>query len=395
MLSSLMALANQIAANDMLLNATRQVRQPGIILGPISKLLGFISDFCFKMVYSITPIASLGITIIFFTIIVKILLFPLAIKGQKSMLKTQKLQPKIQAIQEKYKDSKNNPELQQKMSMEMSSLYKDNKINPLSGCLPLLIQMPILFALYYVIQQPEAYIPQIAQVINDITSFVSTNMVQLKEAFISVYQSLGDGNLPMDQIQFLMNVLQNQEMYYIDVGTVEGITKGVNAMTEVDMENFIATFFSQYPQFLQSQSSVFVELNQLLTLKDEIYNFGFLNLVQAPGFKFPGILVPVITWLTTYLSYKVSMSIQSKNNKASANDMMQSSQKMMTMIFPFMMAFTSISIPSGLGLYWNVTNIIQIGQQWTLNKFFSTDKFKDDENIIEAKEVKKPKKKGV
>lgn len=391
MLSSLMTLAAQASVSVTLFAANQTVRQPGMIVGPIAKLLGVISNVCFNLVYAITPIASLGITIILFTIVIKLLLFPLSIKQQKSMIKTQQLQPKIKALQDKYKNS-TDPESQQKMSLEMSALYKENKINPFSGCLPLLIQMPILFALWYVIQQPEAYIGQIAQVINDITIFISGNLDGFKTALIDIYQNLS--NIPLDQALALKPILEAQQVYGVDVATISGATQAINAMSASDMSNFMTTFFYQLPS---SQSSVMVELSKLMTLKSEIYNFGFLNLVETPGFKFPGIIVPLVTWLTTYLSYKVSMTIQQGKGQSDPNDMMQKQQKMMMMIFPFMMAFMTINLPSGLGLYWNVTNLIQIGQQIVLNKYFSVDHNKEND-IIDSSEIKKsskPKKKGV
>lgn len=380
---SFMTLFSQIATNSISLT-TMPVRRPGAILGPIATLLGIISNFCFNIVYAITPVASLGITIIFFTIIVKALLFPLSIKQQRSMIKTQLLQPKLKAIQDKYKDAKD-PELQQKMNLELSAVYRENKINPFSGCLPLLFQMPILFALYYVVQQPEFYITQISDVLNNISQFIELNLNPIKEALISVYTNLGDGNMPMEQIQYVMRVLETQEMYGIDVATVNGITQGINAMSVADMQTFINTFFTGFTQFSQSQIPILVELNNLFAVKNEIYNFLFLNLVEAPGLGFPGIAVPVITWFTTYLTYKTSMSLQ--NQAGPGNDMVQKQQKIMMMIFPFMMAFMTINLPSGMGLYWNVTNLIQIIQQWALNKFFTPKEIVKEEAVIEAKEV--------
>lgn len=393
MLTSLMTVASQLASNNILLTAP--VKQAGSIVGPIAKLLGVISDVCFNIVYSITPVASLGITIILFTIVIKALLFPLSIKQQKSMMKTQAIQPKMKAIQDKYKDTKD-PELQRKMSAEMSALYKDNKVNPFSGCLPLLIQMPILFALYYVIQQPEAYIKEISQVINNITVFVELNLDGIKTGLIAIYQSLGNGNIPMDQIQFIKPILEAQQVYYVDLATVDGMATGIKALSSIDLQTFISTFFTQFEPFTQSQDSILMGLHNLLVIKDEIYNFLFLNLIKAPGFGFPGIIVPIVTWVTTYLQYKVSMSIQGQS--ANSNDAMASSQKTMMMIFPFMMAFMTINLPAGLGLYWNISNLIQIGQQLLLNKYFGVTKKEDDiidAKVVDTKKGSKPKKRGV
>jgi YidC/Oxa1 family membrane protein insertase len=365
-----MTITNNLAANDMLLRAA--TRKPGAIVGPIAKLLGVISSVCFDFVYKITPVASLGITIILFTIIIKALLFPLSLKQQKSMMKTQAIQPKIKALQDKYKDNKD-PEVQQKMSAEMSALYRENKVNPFSGCLPLLIQMPILFALYYVIQQPEAYITQIGHIVSSING--------LREVLIGIYQGLGNGNIPMDQIQHLIPILEAQKVYGVDLATVEGMTTAINSISDNNFQTFVNTFFAN--------NSALTQVNGLLSTKNEIYNFFFLNLIEAPGLKFPGILVPVITWVTTFFQYKVSMSLQAQNT--SGNDMMAQQQKTMMLIFPFMMAFMTINLPSGLGLYWNISNLIQIGQQLVLNKVLKRNDDEEKPDVYTTKLEKKDK----
>ena len=104
-------------------------------------LLNFIYSF----------VSNYGLSIILFTILTKVILFPLSLKQQKSMVKMQQVQPKLKEIQEKYKSD------QQRQSEETMKLYKEHGVNPMGGCLPLLIQLPILFALYRVMYQPLTY----------------------------------------------------------------------------------------------------------------------------------------------------------------------------------------------------------------------------------------------
>ncbi len=99
-----------------------------------------ILKFCMELIYKIIP--NWGVSIIILTIIIKILLFPLTKKSSMGTLKMQQLQPKIQEIQDKYRDQPD------KLNMEMSKLYKESGYNPLSGCLPLLLQFPLIFAMY-------------------------------------------------------------------------------------------------------------------------------------------------------------------------------------------------------------------------------------------------------
>jgi YidC/Oxa1 family membrane protein insertase len=131
-------------------------------LSIISNLLGDVLRIIVEFIH------NYGLSIILFTIFVKVLLLPLTIKQTKSTKAMQDIQPKMKEIQEKYK---NKPEKQQQ---EIMNLYKEAKINPLAGCLPLLIQMPILFGLYAVLRDPVAY-----GVFADKAAFANADMVFL------------------------------------------------------------------------------------------------------------------------------------------------------------------------------------------------------------------------
>ena len=114
----------------------------GSLFGPIESLLHFLME----ALYNLTDqfgFGSYGLAIILLTIIVKVALYPLTVKQLRSMKAMQELQPELQKLQTKYK---NNP---QAMQMKLAELYKEKGVNPLAGCLPLLIQMPILMGMYY------------------------------------------------------------------------------------------------------------------------------------------------------------------------------------------------------------------------------------------------------
>lgn len=97
-------------------------------------------------------IGNYGISIIVFTIVVKLLLVPLTIKQMKSMKEMQEIQPKLKELQEKYKNDK------EKLNVKTMELYQEHKVSPFGGCLPLLIQFPILIGLFAVLRQPEVYV---------------------------------------------------------------------------------------------------------------------------------------------------------------------------------------------------------------------------------------------
>ncbi len=136
------------------------------ITGPIAKVFGMIMNTIYQMFSSI-GIESLGLSIIIFTIIIRILMLPLAFKQQKSMVGMQSIQPKLKKIQDKYKNKKD-AESQNKMRMEMSELYKENNVSPFGGCLPLLIQFPIIMSLFAVLRNIPAYIVSIKGIYLDI-----------------------------------------------------------------------------------------------------------------------------------------------------------------------------------------------------------------------------------
>ena len=128
----------------------------GTILAPVENLLHFVLE----SLHSLTDLAgvgSYGLAIILLTIIIKMLLYPLTVKQVKSMKAMQELSPKMKKIQEKYKD---NPQV---MQQKVGALYKDAGVNPLAGCLPLLIQMPILMGMYYALFNFNYPSPEAAQ----------------------------------------------------------------------------------------------------------------------------------------------------------------------------------------------------------------------------------------
>lgn len=112
----------------------------------IAKPLGLLLSFLYGIV------SNYGITIILFTVIVKLLMLPLTFHQMKQTKQMGEIQPKIKELQEKYKNDK------EKLNIKTMELYKEYKINPLGGCLPLLIQMPIIFGLFAVLREPIKYI---------------------------------------------------------------------------------------------------------------------------------------------------------------------------------------------------------------------------------------------
>ena len=234
----------------------------GRLLQPIQGVLEWIVIFLYNNV-----IANYGIVIILLTIIVRIILTPLTLSQTRSMAKMQRLQPQLQEIQKKYKGDK------QKIQQETMEFYKKHNVNPLAGCLPLILQMPVFFALFRVLREPSEIVTSV----------------------------LG---LP-----------------YID-----GVANS----------NF--TF-------------LWLDLNA----KDPYY------------------ILPILMVATMFLSTKLTSTVSSQQNK------------IMMYAMPAVFGVISISLASGILLYWVTTNVWSMGQQWVVNRFIKRQAERQEEKEKEAK----------
>ncbi|MBQ3118267.1 MAG: YidC/Oxa1 family membrane protein insertase [Clostridia bacterium] len=278
--------------------------------------------YLFRGIY--TFVGSYGWTIILFTIIIKLILVPLNIKQQKSMKKTQAIQPRLMKLQEKYGQDK------EKLSQETMKLYQEAGVNPMGGCLPMLIQFPIIIALYNIIRKPMSYV-----------------MMLSKEVIGIINERLG-GVEPIDQI-----------------GLAKSMGGSMDKLSDVVSESALINF-----DFFGFDLSV-----------TPTFNFIMQNWQYA--------LIPILAGLTTYLVSVVSTKISGTG----ANPDAAGSMKTMNTIFPFMTAWFAITLPAGLGLYWTISNLFQIGQMFVLNKVLKVEVptilSEDEKHFRERKKKKK------
>lgn len=240
-----------------------------IFARPLGALLKIVYGALTNLNLDFEMLSAYALAIIVTTIIFKLILLPLTIKQTKSMKEMQDIQPKIQELQKKYKDD------QQTLGIKQMELYKEHKINPIGGCLPLLIQMPILLAYFRVMREPIKY-------------------VFANEA---AYEAASKSFLWIQDI-------------------------GLSSATMID---------------------------------------GVVNEISIMGFTLP--LLAIIAAVTTYYSTKMMTAGQ-----PAANDQAASTQKMMNYMTPLMILFVGYSNPAGLVLYWTISNLFQIGQQYVVKK---------------------------
>lgn len=328
------------------------MKDPGITK-PITEILGIVLNFIYNFVYNFTIANSLGLAIIIFTIFVRLCMLPLAIKQQKSMSRMQELQPEIKKIQDKYKDNKD-PEIQKKMQMETQKLYTENKVNPLSGCLPLFIQFPIFIALSYMMNNAYAFIDKLGEIYYNISSSI-ISVVDFKDA-----------NFMNSFIELVKPKFANGVSVAAD--TPEGLAKLLNVFNEADWQSL----FTLLP------TTTVEQINEILITKISIETFFGIDLTSNAGLTFPGIFIPILAGVTTFLTSYLAMKVS-----AATTDQAMQQQKIMMIAMPIMMFFMSMSLSAGVGLYWITSSIFQVFQQIFLNhnirKKYHLDKYKNDE----------------
>ena len=339
------------------------------IIGPVATLLGYIMNGIF-WVQSQIGIESIGLCFILFTIVIYMLLMPLTIKQQKFSKLQSKMNPELQAIQKKYKDKRQDQAAMMKMNEETQAVYQKYGVNPMGSCLQLIIQMPILFALYRVIWNIPAYVGTV------------------KNAFLPLAQAL-------------MNVSGAQD-FMAEIASKNAVS--FKEMTELTLIDVLYKFKPENWSALLKQ---FPDLSSLITSTqgdvDRMNYFLGLNIADSPASIFQtaiaagsvlmiiaALLVPVLSALTQWLNTKL-MSTQNDTQPTSggAADTMAATMKSMNVMMPIMSAVFCFTLPVGMGIYWIIGAVVRSIQQLVVNKHID----KMDLDDIVKKNIEKANKK--
>ena len=346
------------------------------IIGQVAWLLGKIMNGIFYVI-DLIGIPNIGLAIILFTIVVNLLMMPLNIKQQKFSKLSAKMNPEIQAIEAKYKGKNDQDSLMAK-NQEVRMVYAKYGVSASGSCVQLLIQMPILFALYRVIYSMPAYVTKIGD----------------------TFRVLADKIIAMDGGGFLQ-----------DSG-IESITRTVSmygqSMTKGELSNGIIDVLNKLSSSDLSAVAEHYNLTQLTYegqlilsndttrgLIDTYNNFFGLNMGDSPstliknawalgawGIVIGAIMIPVLSAVTQWINVKL-MPQQPTNGNEKASSM-ASSLKTMNMVMPLMSAWFCFSFPAGLGLYWVAGSVVRSIQQVVINKHI--DKMDFDKVIAKNSE---------
>lgn len=331
--------------------------QSGGILGPIANLLGWILNVIYEFL-SMFRIENAALCIILFTFLVKSLMIPLTIKQQKFTKISSKMNPELMKIQEKYKGKRDEVSMR-KQQLETQAVYQKYGANPTSGCLPMLITLPILFALYQVIYRIPAYI-------NDIGS---------------LYAAIAD---PLSKTSGFATVLADK-FNATGLSADSSINSIIDVLSKFTTGNWteLASYFSQtepaLSDIITTNSDKIIHINSLI---------GGLNIADTPVSKmWPGLIVPILAMATQWYSTKQMTDANGMDKNAPG----AASMKAMNTFMPLFSGFICLTLPIGIGIYWVAGAVFQIIQQFAINKYF--EKINIDDLVEKSVEKAKKKKK--
>ena len=313
----------------------------GGFLGPFAQILGLIMEAIFRFT-SMFGVMNIGICIILFTLIVKAVMFPLTVKQQKFSKMNAVMQPELQAIQKKYK-GKSDQESMMKMNVETKAVYEKYGVSMTGGCLQLVIQLPILLALYQVIYHIPAYVSSVGNVFYSITD--------------SLLGTVG-GNL-----QTLVEQLSEfATAHSVSMSMISNFTTEPTTSKVVD---FLYKLNTNQWGLLQDQYHVIDET--AIELIERMNSFLGINLATTPWQGFtpnPGWLLPILAGLSQWYSTRLMSSNQNLDDENNPSAIMM---KQMNIMMPLMSVFFCFTFASGIGIYWVAHSVFTIIQQVFIN----------------------------
>ena len=355
-------------------------KQTSAILGPIARLLGLLMNYIFKFL-NVIGLPNIGLAIILFTIVIYMALMPLTVKQQKFSKLQAKMQPELNAIQKKYKDKKDNDSMMA-MNQETQAVYKKYGTSATGSCVQLIIQMPILFALYRVIYNIPAYVDQVKEAFFPLVD----NLIAIKGSseYLQGTQAAAQFSKQFTNENFVAGVTEYVQNTYIDV---------LNKFSSADWSALAEKF-----------SAVSADVTSTVTKLNYYNNFLGINIGNSPSYMFKegwadknflvmiaALIIPVLSAVTQWLNVKMMPTADTpqKSGNEQADTMMQS-MKTMNTLMPLMSAWFCFTLPAGMGLYWVAGSVIRCVQQIFINRHI--DKMDIDEMI--QKNLEKQKKKA-
>ena len=315
---------------------------------PVGKMLNFFNGI----------VPSYIFTLFIFAILVKILLFWFAYKQQQSMIKQAYFKPKERAIRNKYKGREDRV-TQQKMQQEIMDAQRAEGVSVFGGCLPMLIQLPIIMILYQVIINPLSYVASYSSVLithlRRVLCYNSIEGLNIAEKVANTFRSASVGNL--SELNLLPVLRDNWSVF--------GGVPGMAEKSVSDLPNFYA-----------------------------FGNHIDLSVTPTPTFQWPlmlYLLIPIITFVALYFSMKLNRKLTGGLSQSMEGGNAGAANKIMDFAMPAMSTFFTFLFPALLGIYWIFNNLLGTAQQLLLNKIWPLPKFTEEDYKQAEREYNKGK----
>ena len=340
------------------------------IIGQIAVVMGWIMNAIYK-VLDMVGIQNLGLCIIIFSILIYLCMTPLQIKQQKFSKLSAIMQPEIQKIQKKYQGKKDQDSMM-KMQEETQAVYQKYGVSATGSCVQLAIQLPILYALYQVIQNIPAYVGSVYNVFNGVCT---------KILAVDGFTDIINNFIADNKMTRVRQVTDN----------ADSIVDFLYALSPSQWKSL--QDISQFCGFSDQISKTASEIQKMQT-------FGVLNIADQPlSYIKTGSLIliiaalaiPLLSWATQMLNLKLMPQAATQNGNDD-NNAMASSMKTMNTVMPLMSAFFCFTFPVGLGIYWIASAVVRSIQQLLINRHLNKMNIDDlvNENMrkMEAKRAK-------
>lgn len=350
------------------------------IIGQISVIMGWIMNGIYKVLEGLFGIQNLGLCIIIFSILIYLFMTPLQIKQQKFSKLTSVMQPELQKIQKKYQGKKDQASMQ-KMQEETSAVYQKYGVSPTGSCVQLLIQLPILWSLWDVIQNIPAYVGSVKSIFEGLAT-----------------QIIGVGGYT-DLIQdFITDNKMTRVKFLVEDGkaTTDSIINFLYALSPSQWDKLgDMSQFSGFSDMINSTASKIADMQ----------TFGVLNIAEQPWnyiktgsviLVIAALAIPVLSWATQMLNLKLmpQAGAQQNTDDSTANSM-ANSMKTMNTVMPIMSAVFCFTFPVGLGIYWISSAVVRSIQQLLINRHLNKMNIDDLVNENMKKMEKKREKAGL
>ncbi|MBD5141817.1 MAG: YidC/Oxa1 family membrane protein insertase [Ruminococcus sp.] len=310
----------------------------------MSKIIGFPLGLIMWLLYQITH--NYAWSIVFFTIITKILLFPLSVKQQKSAAAMTAFQPKLEKLKKQYGNN------QQKLQEEQMKLYAEEGINPMASCLPLFIQFPLLYGIFDVVYRPISHIIRAEDDVILKATEICRNIFTQNGGTVPAYFNARPEIYIVKEIQ---NAVKN------NTGAFDGLN-------DPEFVNSVAEF--------NNKLFGIVDLGDIPSLHPEVWNAAAVILLMIP------IMSGIIQLFMTIYS-------QIRNKKMNPDAPSMAGMNVMLYVMPLFSVWIAFKYPAGIGFYWTMSSLFSCIQSMILYKIYTPEYVA---SLVEKDKAKRKKK---